>query len=269
MSWSIAGIETDVRSDLELTPQTLSLTIETTDLDQWLGIGDRAGDVQTETGFGGRFRTIDRSGRAPVMVKPPAELSPPFAPSEFHVVGFEVSPLSETRSEVSLELQRPTPRDDVFAFADEALVPSQSGFGRNFGADFGAGDVDLAVFIGLRSGAAGSVGLEPRQVGRATETEGPMGAEYELPVVLTDKQAAALADAAGVPEAIVERTVPDGASFMTDSAGGRQTVVVDAQRDDLDPPSGTYGVAGWTVTEQQPSGTRRWRVSLSLRELSE
>lgn len=290
MPWTVGGIDVDAQADLELTASTLSLSaiVPDADLGPWRTLGERAGDLDVQTAYGGQFRAFGRGEASTITVSPPADQSPPFATSEWYVSAFDVEAVAADRSEVRVDLQRPTPRDDAFAIADEALVPSQSGLGRNFGTDFGGatrvagdagfgndfgvdfgvGDVDLAVSIGLRGGDAGSLGLEARQVGRATESEAATGTEYELPVMLTDEQAAAFADAAGTPAAIVDRSIPDGDSFAVDSSGGRQTVVVDVQSDGLGPPSGTWGVADWQLTEQQPTGTRRWRASLSLRELS-
>ena len=271
MPWTIGGNDVTVQADIELTPRTLSLSavVANDNLDPWRSLGERAGDIDVQPAYGGRFRAFRRGDARSVTVAPPAAQSPPFADSEWFVSAFSVDRVGADRSEVGLTLQRPSPRGDEFSFSGADLVPADAGFGLDFGTDFGAGDIDRVATIDLQGGDKGSLGLTQQQVGRPAETETPTGTKVDWPVVLTAEQAAAFADAVGTPGAVVERSVPDGESVTVDSSAGRQTIIVDVQRSGGGLPAGAWAVADWTLTAQQPTGVRRWRASLSLRELSD
>lgn len=269
MSWTIAGNSVEPTPDIELTASTLSVAfeIDEADLSTWEALGDRAGDLAVETGFGGAFRTLARGTQGTITVNPAASESPPIATADWHIDGFNADPLGPERYEVSLDLQRPNNRRDEFAPSASAVTAADQGFGFNFGANFGVGDPELPLYLSLRSGEGLTVGVNQRQLGHVSRDGSPTGAAATATLFLSDEQAAAIVDAAGYPAGVVERAVPDGDSQRIDESDNRQTVGVDT-RESVDLTDGDWLLTTWTLSWHSYVPERTWRVELTLTETS-
>jgi hypothetical protein len=284
MSWIIAGNSVEPTPEIELTASTLSVAfeIDETDLSTWEALGDRAGDLAVETGFGGAFRTLARGTQGPVTVVPAASESPPIATNDWYVAGFETEQLSPRRHRVSLELQRPANRRDDEGFGinfgrnfgsgdqfggltEDDVSAADQGFGIDFGRDFGAGDPDLPLYLSLQDGEGLTLGVTARQLGQVSREGVATGATVAIPLLLSGEQTAALADAASHPAGVVEQAVPDGESRLVDESGGRQTVTIDT-RTTIDLADGDWLLTDWTVSWHSYTTDRRWRVELALAE---
>lgn len=284
MTWTIAGVDVPVQTDIELTASTLSLSFEVSEsgLSTWRGIGDRAGDLAVETGYGGALRTLGRGSGGTVVVTPDAAETPPVATGEWYVDGFDEEQLAPGRYEVSLNLQRRSNRRDEFALDDIDVATIDSGFGVNFGHEFGTPGVVAPGFgrefgrsfgggggsptsFGLQAGAGVTIRLPDDQLGQIDRGGAPTGAEVTIPLTLSDEQAAALADAAGYPDGVVERSVPDDDSVRVDESGGRQTVVI-TTRNDVALADGEWLLTDWSIEWHSYSADRRWMAGLELAE---
>ncbi|PCR89329.1 hypothetical protein CP557_01510 [Natrinema ejinorense] len=227
----------------ELSPKTLSLSFEATrdDIDHWRQF-DRAGDVGIQVGYGGQFRAIDSAGRDnPTIVEAPDSEQPPFqAGSEWYINSYEEEQVAADRFQLTLTFQRLEPRSPAFDPVDEA-------------GGFWTIDTNR-----------GTIALEDRQVGQVSRSGTTTGGTTTLPLRLTPEQAAMLADTATVPDAVVERIVPDGPDRLEDSSNGQQTVTITA-------PSGTgfesgdYLLQNWSLSHGGYQ-EHRWRVDLEIAE---
>ena len=265
MSWTIAGVDVPVQTDIELTASTLSVSfqVSSSELSTWREVGDRAGDLAVETGFGGALRTLSRGASGTITVDADAADTPPFATSEWHVAEFDEEQTAPQRHEIELELQRPTNRRDEFAdLTDRAVSSGSRGFGRNFGRDFGAGDPDIGAYLAL-GGLGLTVAVTSDQIGQIEREGAAPGAHTTLPLVLSAEQAAAIADAAGYPEGVVDEAVADGESRLVDATGGRQTVTLDV-RADVALEDGQWLLREWSIEWHSFATERRWRAELTL-----
>ena len=263
MTWTVAGVAVPVQADIELTAATLSLSfvVSTSELTTWREVGDRAGDLAVETGAGGALRTIARGTSGTLTVDADAADAPPIATSEWYVDGYSEEQLAPQRYELELDLQRPTNRRDEFTLDDIDVSSADEGFGLNFGEDFGAG-AQLALLVEL-GGEGLTLGITERQLGQLDRDGAPTGADVTMPLLLSVEQAAAVADAAGYPEAVVERTVPDGDSLRVDESGGRQTLGLQT-RDDVALDDGNWLLSEWSLERHSYTTGRRWRAELTL-----
>lgn len=232
-------------TDIEVGPQTISLTTDVSEsnIDAFREFADRAGDLDTESGFGGSFRTLNRGTGDTVEVIPGVESSPPVAQTDMFVASYSESQLSPVRFEVDIELQRLANRDD-------ATDPDTLQTGDEWA-------------ITLDTGA--TIGLSGRQVAPPERDGSPSGASVGLEIIVSSDQAAAILDRIGYPAGVVERSVPDGDDQLVDESGGRQTIAIDAPPDAaID--SGEWLVRGWGLSFNAFDEPRRWRLSLSLGE---
>lgn len=240
-NWWIGGRMVKARADFTLSPKTLSLSFETdrAGVDFWRQY-DRAGDVQVKAGFAGQFEVVDRGNRDPITVEPPFGQQPPFDIADYYVNSYQETQAAADRFEISMTLQRTGNRSDVFGAADET-------------GGFWTFEFDR-----------GTIALEEAQVRQASGSGTTAGRSVTLPIVVDDQQAATIVDTAGFPDAVVDRSVPDGKNFVEDSSGGRQTVTIDAPASaSLD--SGTYLIQGWRLSFAGYQDDR-WRVELELAE---
>lgn len=253
MTWTIAGNNVEPTPEIELTASTLSLSFEVPepDLATWETIGDRAGDLTIETGFGGAFRTLARGEQVDVIVDPAASESPPIATSDWYVDGFSAEQLSPQRHEVSLDLQRPQNRRDEFSLSNADVQTA-------------AGPPTLS--LSLQNGAGLLVELGPDQVGQHNRDGSPAGAQIDLPLLVSPEQAAAVVDAAGFPAGVSERTIPDGDSTLVDESGGRQTVGVTSAAG-VPLADGDFLIVDWGLERAGFDTRRRFALSLGLRPL--
>lgn len=284
MSWTIDGVEVPVETDIELTAETLSLSFEVagSELATWEALGDRAGDLAVETGFGGAFRTIARGAQETVPVVPAGSETPPFASTDWYIAGFDAEELTPRRYQVSLELQRPANRRDEFDLDNIDVATLDIGFGVSFGAKFGrpgppdngfgrrfgeAFGVSPGALLGLelQGGSGVTLRVASDQLGPITRDGQPAGATVSLSLRVSDAQAAALADAAGYPGGVVERPVPDDDSVRVDESGGRQTIILDPQGD-IEINSGEWLLVDWSIAWNSYSAERRWVAELTLAE---
>jgi len=253
--WSLAGTEIPVkRSGLTLTAEsiTLSFDVDADNLGTWRAIGDRAGRLDTETGFGGAFQTFARGSDGTVTVTPASVSSPPFAFGSFFVSSYRESHYAPKKTVVEFELARQTNRRDEFSGISATDVQTAPGA--------------PTLTLGLRDGSGLSLEFGPDQVGQLSRDGSPAGPSIEVPLLVSPAQAAAVADAAGFPGGVVERAVPDGDSIIVDESGGRQTAVVSAA-DDVPLADGDYAIAGWTIERYRFDERRRFRLALTLRPL--
>ncbi|SNZ18191.1 hypothetical protein SAMN06269185_3287 [Natronoarchaeum philippinense] len=246
--WEIDGmtVETvtkDGTKRAELTAKRLSLSFEVTrdNLDYWRQY-DRTGDLSITTGYGGSFDVVDRAGRAgAVEAVPPTDYQPPFDRADYYVNSYEESQLAADRFEISLTLQRTENRETSFQMADEA--------GEDWLLEFGVA----------------TVALENEQVRRSSAGGSRTGMRVTLPLMLTDDQAAAVAESAAYPDAVVERSVPDGEDFVEDTSGGNQTVTITPPAS-AEMDTGDYAIQSWRLSFGR-FGEARWSVELELREM--
>ena len=229
-------------SAVEASAETLSLTftVERENIERWHEY-DRAGDITTETGFGGAFRALGRGGDAGTEVRPSFKRMRPFKPStDYRVAGYAEQQVAPDRFEVTLELQRVRNRAEAFP----ALAQT------------GAYEIALSH---------GTVGLSERQVGQINRDGAAAGAEVSLEVRVSDEQAGALLDNLGYPGGVVARSVPDGPDQRVDETGGRQTVTLSTPADAAI-AGGDWYVTDWTLSFNAYSDDRQWLVDLALAE---
>ena len=268
MTWKIAGVDVPVQTDIELTASTLSLSfqVSSSELATWRDIGDRAGDLTVETGAGGALRTLGRGSGGTVVVTPGAAESPPVATGEWYVDGFDEEQFAPDRFEVALDFQRPSNRRDEFPLDDIDVSSADEGFGLNFGEDFGVG-AQLALLLEL-GGEGLTLGITERQLGQLDRDGAPTGADVTMPLIFSAEQAAALADAAGYPDGVVEQSVPDDDSVKIDESGGRQTVGIKT-RGDIALNDGDWLLTDWSLEWNSHSPGRRWMAELELTETAD
>lgn len=269
MTWTIAGVDVPVERDIELTAGTLSLSFEVaeSELATWEALGDRAGDLAVETGFGGAIRTLARGAGGTVVVDPDAGESPPVAAAEWFISGFNEDQLSPGRYRIELDLRRPSNRRDEFALDERDVATLDGGFGNGFGEEFGSG-ARSPLGLSLQAGSGVTLRVASDQLGPITRDGQPAGATVSLSLRVSDAQAAALADAAGYPGGVVERAVPDDDSVRVDESGGRQTIILDAQGD-IAINSGEWLLVDWNIAWHSHSPDRRWLAELSLAETAD
>ncbi|WP_137288618.1 hypothetical protein [Natronorubrum halophilum] len=225
-----------------LTPKTLSFSFEIgrDRLEHWRQF-DRSGNVRVKAGFAGSFQTIDRAGREePTTLEPPFRQRPPFDEADYYINSYQESQQGPDRYRISLTFQRLANRADVFDPVDES------------------GEPWLLEFEG------GTIALEERHVRQGRTGGSTTGRTMTLPLMLSDLQAATIADIAGFPDGVVQREVPDGENFQEDTTGGRQTVAIDAPSD-AGFESGAYLISNWQLSFAGYQDDR-WRVELELAE---
>lgn len=220
---------------------SLSLTVEASNIDTWREY-DRAGDVTTQSGFAGSFRSFSRDGSPPVSIRAPFTRLRPFTPeTEYQVTGYSERQIASNRFEVTLDFQRTSNRGEAFPEL------AQSGNDWIIGLDYGA------------------ISLSKKQVGRVDRQGSPAGATLTLPLRVSDDQAAALFDNLGYPDAVVERNIPDAKDKRVDETGGRQTISIDAPSGAAI-ESGDWFVTDWTLTFNSNSKPRVWAFDLEIAE---
>lgn len=242
--WAIDGREVIAGEGISLTPTTLTLAFDAARdaIAHWRQY-DRPGDFAVISRYGGGWRIEPSDLDAqPVQVAPPPGYHPPLAPTtDWHVASYDEQQAAADRYRITLALRRPTPRQGVFTPLNQA--------GGAWNLDFNSG---------------GRLALAADQVGQASATGTTAGGDWTLPLILGDREAATIADVAGVPDAIVTRAVPGGDDLRTDTSSGRQTVSVSTPATSGF-SGGSYLVTGWTLT-QEGFGDRRWACELSLAE---
>jgi hypothetical protein len=241
MPWTIDGTTIEPVNGASLSPTALAISFEADrgDISQWRAY-DRAGDYRRIGEYAGGWRLVDDGGRAStVTLDPPADRKPPLDAVEGYVQSYSEQQVATDRYAVDLTVERETERQDVYS------APAESG-----------GDWAIAT-------AHGTIALEARQVGRASQRGSAEGGQWSLALWLTDTQAGAIADAAGTPGAVVERPVGDGEDGWADASGGRQTVTITAPAG-ATLPGGDHFVAGWGLEHAGYGPRREWRADLTL-----
>lgn len=238
--WQLDRQRLTPSSDIEATPQTTTLTFEAarSEIETWRQF-DAAGDQTVEEGFGGAFRAIDRGGRGAVGARASLQDVRPFKPQQRYLIAdYSESQLAADRFEISLTLQRVTNRQQAFPTVDES------------------GDWEIEA-------GDSTIGLEAGQVGRIDSDGESGGRRVTLPLLVSDKQAAALLDALGYPAGVVKRAVPDGPDQLFDETDGDQTIVLDVPgAASID--SGAWLVTGWSLSWHSHDGGDRWRFEMEL-----
>ncbi|WP_135535364.1 hypothetical protein [Halostella pelagica] len=241
--WTINGWPAPTDS-VTLTPTALSLSFPTdrSGIDHWRQF-DRSGDYSRTAQFGGGWRLDDDAGRAEAVdVTPPLDYDPPFDAFSGYVQSYEEQQVAADRLELDISVERLHERRDVFSAVDQT------------GEDWTISTV------------RGDLALSNEQVGQISQTGTTAGGDWSLPLALSDAQAAALVDACGVPDAVVDQTVADGDDTVTDATpDDRQTITVSTPSDAV-LSDGSYLVSDWTLSRQSFDETRRWRVKLTLAE---
>jgi hypothetical protein len=238
--WQIDQNRLSPSTDIETGPQSLSLSFEVggDTIDTWRQY-DRAGDITTESGFGGSFRALDRSDQGPVEVRSSFDDMRPFEPSlEYFVAGYSETQIAPDRYEITLELQRPRNRGRAFPAIAET------------GGEW--------VIETERS----TLALSGGQVGTIDSDGSTTGPRRQLGLVVSDDQAAALIDDLGFPAGISTRAVPDGEDQLVDDNGSQSITLTAPPGADID--GGEWLVPEWSLSFQSFDGARRWQVALTL-----
>jgi len=283
MPWTIDGAA--VTADgVSLTPRSLSVsfTVEATDISTWRAY-DTSGDYSRIGQYGGDWRLVDDADRASqTTISPPAAFKPPLDDVTGYVQSYTESQVAPDRIQVDIGVERDGARRDVYPAPAEGdlIVPSgetesiAAGERESYlAADIdGTLDLDGTLVIGEAptawtiSTTHGQLALTERQVSPAEQRGSTTGGQWAVTLGLTDQQAGAIADAAGIPDAVVDRDVPSGSDTTVDtSPDDRQTITIDAPaRAAL--PSGDYLVADWSLTTRGWTPDRRWTIELTLQE---
>lgn len=251
---SIAAIWT-LGSDLEIEPlQDISFDAETISLsfvadadqiDQVRGL-ETTGDFAVESGAGGRFRAIDRSGGSAgaVALEPSPTETPAVDPTDVYIADVSETPLSGANEayEVSIELQRTTNRSERYTAIDES------------------GEAPNEISL-----SHGTIALEDTHIGLIERSGSTTGTRPALDLLLSTEQAAAIADSIGFPAGVVDRTVLDGSDLVEDSSGNHELAISTNSTIDLD--DGTYVARDWSIsTYSNTDDSARWRASITLSE---
>lgn len=247
LSWVIDGDTAVVGDDVAVTARRLDITfeVERADVARWRRL-DRTGDYAVTSGYGGRYRVVDDSGRpAPIVVEPPSELSPPLkASSEWYVGTYEEAQTSADRYEISLGLQRPENRSGAFTAPRE---PATTGW-----------HLDTAD---------GGLDLDAEQVRLTSSSGSTSGGVDSLALRVTGSEAVAVVDTAGYPAGVVTREVAAGRDYPVDTTpNGVQSVQLRSPGVSAF-TGGQYAIRSWTLT-REGEGRRPWRLDLSLALLS-
>lgn len=238
--WQIDQNRISPSTDIETGPQSLSLSFEVGGdaIDTWRAY-DRANDLTTDSGFGGSFRALDRSGQGRVEVRSSFDDMRPFEPSlEYFVAGYSESQIAPNRYEISLDLQRPRNRGQAFPTIAES------------GGEW--------VIETERS----TLALSGGQVGTIDSEGSTTGPRRQLAFVVSDKQASALIDDLGYPDGISTRAVPDGKDQLVDDNGSQSITLTAPDGADID--DGEWLVPGWSLSFNAFDDARRWRVEVTL-----
>jgi len=234
---------TVVAGDVTADPETLTLVFETDRdaLSQWRAL-DRAGDIQREPGYGGRYRVLDRAGRADwTEARPPGDQAPPFAGATGYVQSYQEEQVHPDRYRISLTLARGTNRSEAFGTVSQT------------------GDWEFET-------PYGTVGLDAGQVSQTSRKGTVTAGTTTMALAVDSTQAAALCDAWGFPDAVVEEPVPDGENRLVDeSEDSRQTVKLSTP-DGAGLPDGDYFVQGWALRRLGFSDSREWQLEITLAE---
>ncbi len=251
-SWLVDGREIEPRGGLTASATRLSLSflVPASAISYWRSELTVAGDVNQESGGGGQFRTVDRAGRAsPSTITPPDTQSPPFVPAEYYIAGYGDEPVGGGHFVVSLNGQRVENRDREFSFTTEELAT-----GSAFSLSTTFDDLAFGTDQLLAAGVSGTTD----------------GAQRELSLLVSDRQAGALMDALAYPNAVVERDVPDGENFTIDTSDpGRQTIAVTGLSGE-GVPADDYLVSDLSVSiaGNAESTRQRWRVDLTAERVT-
>jgi hypothetical protein len=266
--WSVAiptvGA-TDISSavDVSLTAAELSLSFPTQKA-AW-DTFETVGDTETVETHGGAWRTLRRDDGDPVPVEPPDAAAPGVETTEWVPLEFESEQLNPSQRRVELTLRRPAPRggapDETASTTTSTPNPKAFGGGAFGAGAFGGGAA--AYSFGLAAGEFISVTRDG--VIETAVAAAPGAPDLTVPLILTSGQLGTLATVADLPNAVVERPVPDGTSERVDSSpADRQTVTVETPSD-APFDSGTYLIADWEATPVGSLGVRdRWRCELTL-----
>lgn len=238
--WAIDSDRIDPET-IEVTPDTLSIefVVDRSQIEHWRQY-ERAGDVNVETGYGGSFRAVDRSGRTDAIhIDPPTSSQPPFDASRYYISDYSEEQLGPGRYRLELTAQRLTNRADVYDVGDQSGSPWT---------------------IDLKTGA---ISLENTQVGRIEERSGSTtGAQVTLSLLVSDEQAAAIMDSLGYPKGVVERQIPDGEDQLVDESG-RQTMSLEVPPGASIEPGRWFAIE-WTVNRWSFDSDHRWRIDLEI-----
>jgi len=240
VQWHVGGLPV-LAEDLTVTPTSVSLSFQVpeSEIDRWREY-DRAGNVQTERGFGGSFRTIDRAGRNSVeIVRVPDDQQPPYIDERGFVTSYQEQQVASDRFRISITLQRRTNRDSEYPTVSQT------------------GDFEFNL-------STGTVGLDSEQVSRPDRAGSTTGGQVDLSLAVSDEQAGTLLDNLGFVRGVVERSVGDGEDFLVDeSDNSRQTVTLSTPTEAV-LSDGDYLVTGWQVSENAKTAGRRWQFDLTL-----
>lgn len=240
--WRLNGTPIDAVDDLTVTATTVSLGFEVRreDIRQWRDL-ERAGDISVESGYGGTFRAFDRGGRSsPVVLRPPAWLSPPLTRVEGYVSSYEEEQISADRARVAITIQRTTNRKST------STVVNESG-----------GDWQIQL-------SDGTVALDVDQVSPTPGTGTTAGRESTLTAVVNDTQAATLLNNLNRPDGVVERELDGAENKIIDESPKKQQTVNIVSPVDAVLGSGEYPVSDWSVEKAGFAKDRRWRIELTL-----
>lgn len=230
-------------SDINLSPQSVTLGFDATDanIDYWRQF-DRVGDYNVNQEFGGGWQLVDDAGRLEtVTLSPRNDMQPPLDKIEGYIESYTEEQNTATRYSIDITIQRLSERTNVYP------APSQSG--QPWTLSFAHGDIALETKQVLQTGQRGTTS----------------GGQWTLSLRLSDSQAGAIIDSAGVPNAVVSRNVGDETDFNVDSSSNdRQTVTINGP-DGASIPDGTYLIDTWNCIKPA-YGDWPWQIDLTLLE---
>jgi len=227
---------------VEATPQTtrVSLSVPADEIDIWRGY-EQSGDLTTNTGFGGAFRSFSRDSDGSISVRPAFAQLQPFQPEfDYQVSAYDETQVAPNRFEVSLTLQRSQNRGEAFQELSQT----------------GDWEFDLAH---------GTIGLANDKVSQADRSGAAAGATISLRLRVTGEQAGALLDSLGSPGAITTRNIPDGDNVRVDELDGGQSVTILSPSDSVIDDE-TYAVPDWALAYDTP-GESPWLFDMTLAKL--
>lgn len=248
MSWTLDGVSLGDVRDVTITATSVSVSARVArSAVEPLRDFDQTGNAELVRGAGGQFRTRPRGDQI-VTLSPRAELSPPVVdPVEGVVVSFDETQVATDVFDVSVEVQRLEPRSQLVAPVDQVTrTDAQS-----------ASDLETVYLATAQSE------LQLDHVGLTERAGDPADGALSLTAILSDTQAAAIADDARFASAVVSRTIPDAGDELFDTTGGQHTVRLNA------PPgapvdAGEYALREWQLASYAPAEGIRWALSATV-----
>jgi len=253
--WVVAGRAQSLTS-ISISPDAISVSFEVSDdnIDHYRAFS-RSGDLETGSGHGGQFRVFDRATASGVDIYPGNADVPAVERGEtWYADGYSEEQVAPTRYAVTLDCVRETNREETTSILVESGWSAGGWSSGAWGGSDPAFDLELSY---------GTIALDDRSVGQIDREGSPTGDDITVPLLLSSEQAAAIADAAGYPGGVTERSVPDGDDQPVDDSG-RQAVTISTPGSDL--ADGEYLIRDWSIEFNSHDPSHRWQATLTITE---